>query len=235
MRLPGPLLPGHFRSRPNRFLTVLDLQGTEVEAHLPDPGRLRELLVPGAEVWARPTVGTGRKTRYTLALVRAPTGELVSVVTTLPNQLTEEALRAGRLAELREWAIEARERRWGASRFDFLLRRGGRRMLLEVKSVTLVEGGRALFPDAVTARGARHLRELAAARGEGLEAAVLFVVQRRDAKSVTAARAIDPKFADALAAARDAGVRLLGYRCRVTLEEAALTESVPVYVGTAPC
>jgi sugar fermentation stimulation protein A len=104
-------------------------------------------------------------------------------------------------------------------------------MLLEVKSVTLVQDGRAFFPDAVTARGARHVRELAEAREAGLEAAVLFVAQRRDARSVTAARSIDPEFADALESAADAGVRLLGYRCRVTLTSARLTEPIPVSVG----
>lgn len=232
MRIPGPLLPGRFLSRPNRFLTILDLGGTEVEAHLPDPGRLKELLTPGAEVWARPSDHPARKTRYTLTLVKAPTGELVSLVTTLPNDLVDEALRLGRIGELADWTIEARERRWERSRFDFLLRRGAdERMLLEVKSVTLVEQGRALFPDAVTARGARHLRELAAARQAGQGAAVLFVVQRRDADTITAAHDIDPRFAAALAAARDAGVRLLGYRCRLTLQEARITDPLPVFVA----
>ncbi len=232
MRLPGPLLPGRFLERPNRFLALAELGGDRVEAHLPDPGRLKELLVPGRRVYLRPSDGRGRKTRYTLALVRAPSGELVSVVTTLPNELVAEALERRRVRELAGWSVVAREHRWGASRFDFLLgRRDGARLLLEVKSVTLVDGDRALFPDAVTARGARHVRELATARTQGLDAAVMFVVQRRDARSVTAARAIDPAFADALQAARAAGVRLIGYRCRVTLREARLTDPIPVRVG----
>lgn len=231
MRAPPPLHEGRFVERPNRFLTVVELEGRRVEAHLPDPGRLKELLLPGARVWVRPADSPNRKTAFTLTLVEAPTGELVSLVTTLPNRLVEEALRAGSLAELRGWAIERAEYTWGDSRFDFLLVRDGRRLLLEVKSVTLVEEGRALFPDAVTARGARHVRELIAARQEGWETAVLFVVQRRDAESVTAARSIDPGFADALAAAREAGVRLLAYRCSVTLEEAVITDPLPVRIG----
>jgi sugar fermentation stimulation protein A len=233
MRIPGPLRSARFLSRPNRFLTVVELEGEPVEAHLPDPGRLKELLLPGANVWVRPASGRpGRKTRFTLALVEAPSGQLVSVVTTLPNELVAEALKAGRIAELVAWSVEAREHTWRRSRFDFLLAGGDdERMLLEVKSVTLVENGRALFPDAVTARGARHVRELAEAKSEGLEATVLFIVQRRDATSVTAARAIDPDFADALAEARKSGVRVLGYRCEVTLEEAWITEAVPVTGG----
>jgi sugar fermentation stimulation protein A len=233
MRVPGPLRLARFISRPNRFLTVVDLEGEPVEAHLPDPGRLKELLLPGARVWVRSASAPHRKTRYTLALVEAPSGELVSVVTTLPNEMVGEALRAGWIAELADWRIEAREHTWGRSRFDFLLVRGEeKRMLLEVKSVTLVEDRRALFPDAVTARGARHVRELAEAMGLGFEATVLFVVQRRDATSVTAARAIDPSFANALKGASEAGVHLLGYRCEITLEAARITEPLPVFVGS---
>lgn len=229
MRIPGPLRSARFVSRPNRFLAVVELEGEPVEAHLPDPGRLKELLLPGANVWVRPAPGPARRTRYTLAMVQAASGELVSVVTTLPNELAAEALEAGQIPELAGWRVEAREYTWGRSRFDFLLARGDdERMLLEVKSVTLVEDHRALFPDAVTARGARHVRELAEATSQGLEATVLFVVQRRDARSVTAARAIDPHFADALEEARKSGVRVLGYRCEVTLEEARIAEAVPV-------
>jgi sugar fermentation stimulation protein A len=231
VRVPGPLLPARFLSRPNRFLTYVQLQGEPVAAHLPDPGRLRELLVPGARVWVRPADGPARKTRFTLAMTETDTGELVSLVTTLPNQLVQEAVEEKRIGELADWELVAREHAWKSSRFDFLLGRGSERLLLEVKSVTLVQGGRALFPDAVTQRGARHVRELAAARRGGLRAAVLFVVQRSDANSVTAARSIDPAFADALADASRAGVQLLAYRCRMTLEQAQLEDPLPVSVA----
>jgi sugar fermentation stimulation protein A len=193
---------------------------------------LKELLLPGVEVWVRPAAGDERRTRFTLAMARAPSGELVSLVTTLPNLLVREALEAKRIAELSAWEVVSPEYTWGRSRFDFLLGADAdRRLLLEVKSVTLVEGDRALFPDAVTARGARHVRELAAAVSSGYEAAVLFAVQRKDANSVTAARTIDSKFADALAFASTAGVRLLGYRCEVSLDEAEIAERIPVSVG----
>ncbi len=228
-----PLYEGRFVDRPNRFLTVVQLDGAHIEAHLPDPGRLKELLLPGATVWVRPESGPKRKTSYTLALVEAPTGELVSLVTTLPNELVAEALEERRIEELAGWEVSAREHQRGRSRFDFLLERdgGARQMLLEVKSVTLVEEGRALFPDAVTARGARHVRELAESLADDFEAAVLFVVQRKDAESVTAARSIDPEFAVALGQARRAGVWLLAYRCSVSLSEARITGPVPVIVG----
>jgi sugar fermentation stimulation protein A len=229
VRIPGPLHPARFIARPNRFLTLVELNGNEVEAHLPDPGRLKKLLLPGVKVWIRDAAGPARRTKYTLTLVEAPSGEIVSLVTTFPNEMVAEALAANRIPELEAWTVERREASWGKSRFDFLLRDGaGRQMLLEVKSVTLVEGDRALFPDAITSRGARHVRELAAAVQEGFEAAVLFVVQRRDAGSITAARAIDPAFAEALGEAHTAGVTVLGYRCEVSTEEAWVTEAVPV-------
>ena len=121
----------------------------------------------------------------------------------------------------------------GRSRLDFLLsREGGRRLFLEVKGVTLVKERTALFPDAVTERGARHVRELAEiALQPGSEAAILFVLQRADAEKIRAAREIDSKFAEALEEARDAGVRLFGRRCRVQSDRVVLGSPVPVGVS----
>lgn len=217
-----------------------------VDVHMADPGRLRELLIPGKRVWIRYAASPRRKTDWSAVLVEAPDGEgLVSVDTTMPNRLIHRALEAGALDELAGWELERAEVPLGASRIDFLLSRrarperpgaaphGGRRLALEVKSVTLVEDGVALFPDAVTARGARHVRELAevAGRVDGdgwrWEAAILFVLQRDDAHRIEAARSIDPDFADALAEAKAAGVRVLGRRCRVTKNRLELGEPVP--------
>jgi sugar fermentation stimulation protein A len=238
--LPGPLREGRFLARPNRFLLrcALAAEG-EVEAHLADPGRLRELLLPGRRVWLREAAGQRpasarpRRTRFSAVLVETPDGGgLVSVDTTLPNRLIHRALLASALPELDGWTLERREARIGRSRIDFLLRGTGeaadRRLALEVKSVTLVEDRVALFPDAITARGARHVRELAGlAATEGWEAAVLFVVQRPDVDRVLAAPHIDAAFAAALADARTAGVRVFGRRCRVDLARLTLAEALP--------
>lgn len=231
--LEGPLVETRFVERPNRFLLRCRIPGeTEVqEVHMADPGRLRELLLPGKRVWVRPASGAKRRTRWTAVLVESPDGEgLVSLHTTLPNTLIHRALEARALEELAGWSLEKAEWPHGRSRLDFLLRNeAGQRMAMEVKSVTLVEEGIARFPDAVTARGARHVRELAAlSREEGFQAAILFVLQRHDAGAIEAARSIDAVFADALAEAREAGVRVLGRRCRVTLDQVALGEPVPV-------
>ncbi|MBW3535634.1 MAG: DNA/RNA nuclease SfsA [Gemmatimonadetes bacterium] len=224
--LDGPLVTSRFVDRPNRFLVVARLDdGRDVEAHLPDPGRLEELLLPGRRLWLRSASGAGRRTRWTAVLAETPDrGGLVSLDTTLPNRLVARALETAVLEELAGWRLLRSEWAHEGSRLDFLLEDGaGRRMALEVKSVTLVEDRVALFPDAVTARGARHVRALTAlAARERWEAAVLFVVQRPDCERVLAARSIDPDFADALAGAREAGVRVLARRCHVSLVDVRL-------------
>lgn len=226
-----PLHPAVFVDRPNRFVIRVRLGRSDlVRAHLPDPGRLRELLLPGVTVWVRAAAGTARKTRWSAVLVQTPDGRgLVSLDTHLPNRLVARAISERFIDELAEWQLVRREVKVGASRFDFLLSNArGSRFLLEVKSVTLVEDGIARFPDAVTVRGTRHLRELAERRIEGWETGVLFVLQRGDAHRIEAARSIDPDFADALVQARDAGVRILGRRCDVTREAVGLRGAISV-------
>jgi sugar fermentation stimulation protein A len=140
------------------------------------------------------------------------------------------ALETGGLPEFRGWSLERREFRMEGSRFDFLLSGPrGDRLVLEVKSVSLVEDGVAYFPDAVTARGTRHVKELTRLVGRrGWNAAVLFVLQREDAGRIVAARSIDPEFADALTCAREAGVEVYGRRCVVYQDRLALGSAVPV-------
>lgn len=202
----APLRAARFLERPNRFVVHAELEGgrgREVVAHLPDPGRLRELLVPGARMGLRPEPESPtRKTRWTAMLAEAPEadgGGWVSVNTRMPNLLVRRALADGALEELDGWRLVRHEVPWGDSRLDFLLGdEEGRKLYAEAKSVTLVEDGVALFPDAVTARGARHLEELIHAVEEGHEAAVLFVLQRPDADRIVAARRIDPVFSETL-------------------------------------
>jgi len=199
-----------------------------------DPGRLKELLRPDKRVWLRPASNPERKTRWTAVLVESPDGqELVSLDSTLPNRLIREALLTGALEEFEGWNLTRAEFPIGRSRLDFLLAAsGGRQMAVEVKSVTLVEDGLGLFPDAATDRGARHVRELAEIAGRpGWEGAVLFVLQRSDAREIRAARSIDPRFAETLQGAKLAGVRVLGRKCRVFPDRVELGEAVPVVVS----
>lgn len=249
---PAPLLPARFVTRPNRFLLMCTLDDADrgacpaaaapgaapspvtrsaepVAVHLADPGRLKELLLPGRRVWLRPAASPTRKTDWSAVLVESPDGTgLVSVDTSMPNRLIHRALAAGALEEFGGWSLERAEWAHRRSRIDFLLTRGTRKLALEIKSVTLVEDGVARFPDAITARGARHVRELTElAQHPDWEAAILFVLQRDDAHRIEAAHTIDPTFATALADAKTAGVRILGRRCQVTLTHLHLGPPVP--------
>lgn len=230
--IPGPLVPATFVDRPNRFVVRCRLESTGevVEAHIRERGRLEAILVPGRRLWLAPAADPARRTAWTAFLAGNPTSAgWVSLDTTLPNRLIRRALEEGALPELEGWRLECAEWRHGNSRFDFLLaREGGRRLVLEVKSVGLVEDGVAYFPDAPTARGARHLRELAGfAERDGWEAAVIFVVQRGDARELRAHAEIDPDFAATLTDAARAGVRVLARRCEVALENVALGPAIP--------
>jgi len=237
--LPSPLLPARFVARPNRFIVEARLDGVAgggaVRAHLPDPGRLSDLLLPERRLWLEPApAGRGRRTAWTAVVAEVPGGERVSLDTRLPNRLVAAALTAEALPELAPFRLERPEFRLGRSRFDFLLADGrGRRLLLEVKSVSMVEGDCALFPDAVTARGARHVSELGELAASGRwQTAVLFVVQRADARRVEAARQIDPAFADALATARARGLAVLARSCRVGTDRITLGEPLSVRSGS---
>lgn len=224
------LTPGRFLYRLNRFAALVEVGGRPALAHVANSGRLRELFVPGARVYLQPRARAGRRCPYDLVLVRAGS-TLVSADARLPNALVAEALTAGRIAPLRRFGLARTEVRHGRSRLDFVLERPGQRCLAEAKSVTLVEGGVALFPDAPTSRGRRHLDTLARARRRGTAAAVIFVVQREDADRFRPNVTADPAFARALARAAAAGVRILAHRCRVTRWQIAIAAPIPVELG----
>ncbi|MCB9650002.1 MAG: DNA/RNA nuclease SfsA [Deltaproteobacteria bacterium] len=228
----GPLKGARFVDRPNQFLVRVALEPEEevVTAHLPDPGRLEDLLVPGCRTWVRPVDDPARKTAWTAVLVQAPSQALVSLDTLLPNRLVRVALEEETIEPLAGWTVERAEVPIGRSRVDFLLQDfSGARMYLEVKSVTWVDGGVARFPDAPSERAARHVRELAELTQEpGVYATLLFIVQRNDAVEVRPAHEIDPDFARALREAEAAGVRIMAHRCQLTLEELMLGVQIPV-------
>ncbi|NLM39827.1 MAG: DNA/RNA nuclease SfsA [Firmicutes bacterium] len=229
----GPLHKARFVRRPNRFLLncVLEGEEDEVEVHLADPGRLKELLLPGNLVWLRRNDNPRRRTQWSAVLTRDPeTEQLVSLQSTLANTLIEKALRTGDLEELQPWQFVRSEYQYGSSRWDFLLRDpSGKQLLLEVKSVTLVKDKRALFPDAVTARGRRHVLELAELQqASEFETAVMFVVQRSDAQAFGPDWDVDPAFSEALVQASEAGVRVFARSCRITPDKILLAQSLPV-------
>jgi sugar fermentation stimulation protein A len=225
------LTRGRFVRRDNRFRATVVVNGAQVAAHVPNSGRLGELLASGRRVWLAPATSANRKTAYDLKLVEHA-DTLVSIDARLPNPLFQEALADGRLGWGRFCRI-AREVRRGASRLDFRLSGPTGVCWVETKSVTLVKGGVALFPDAPTVRGHRHLLELIDAVMSGESAAVVFVIQRSDAVRLRPHREADPTFADALHRASEVGVMVRAYTCRVTIEEISIAREVPV-LGVRP-
>jgi len=211
-----------FLRRPNRFLAfVRPVAGGPAQAvHVPNPGRMRELLVPGVtRGYVVPARNPQRATSATLVSV-IHEGTLVSIDTMAANRLVARALADGGVGPLPRTGWRA-EVPWGRHRFDFarLDPGSGRPVhLLEVKSSNLKEGRRALFPDAPTERGTRHLDALAEARRAGVRADVVFAVQRSDVEEIAPNRALDPAFAAAFDRARAAGVRTTAYRLTVRPE-----------------
>lgn len=225
MQLPK-LIRGHFVRRDNRFRATVVVDAHETWAHVPNSGRLGELFTPGRPVWLAPATDPNRKTAYDLKLVEYA-GGLVSVDARLPNPLFEEALATGLLPDL-AFPIVEREVTRHDSRLDFRLSGPTGVCWVETKSVTLVEDGVALFPDAPTRRGHKHLLELIDAIDSGDRAAVVFVVQRPDARCFAPHHEADPDLADALHQAAEAGVEVRACTCRVTQEELAIVGELPV-------
>ncbi len=227
MKLEGPLVAGTFIRRDNRFKATVEVKGQPVWVHVPNSGRLKELFVPGRPVLLRRIESLHRKTQYDLVLVKVGR-TLVSADARLPNKLVYEALVASRLPEFSGYKTIYQEIPHGDSRLDLVLEDDDRRCFIEVKSVTLVENGVALFPDAPTQRGRRHGEELVQAIQEGERAAIIFVAQRGDAIAFTPNDAADPAFGRSLREAVAAGLEVYAYACRVGQDEVTLDRAIPV-------
>jgi sugar fermentation stimulation protein A len=228
VRFEPPLVTGSLVRRYKRFLADVELSdGTRVIAHVPNTGSMRGTSDPGSPVALSAHPEPGRRLPWTLELVRA--GDAwVGVNTARTNRLAEEAIRAGSIAPLRGYPALRREVRLGGSRLDFLLEGPGGRCFVEVKNVTYRVGRRALFPDAVTERGARHLSELEGAVRAGHRGVLLLLVNRGDCVSFGPAREIDPAWGAALDRALDRGVEVLAYRVLSSLAKQVVDRKLPV-------
>ena len=232
MRFQTPLVPARLIRRYKRFLADCRLSdGREVTAHCANPGSMMGLAEPGTKIWLEPNDDAGKKLRFGWRLVEHENGHFTGVDTGLPNRMLRAALEAGEVAGLEGYETIRPEVRYGEnSRIDFLLTAPGRPdAYVEVKSVTLSRRpGLAEFPDARTARGAKHVVELAAMAGRGARAVMLYLVQRTDCAAFTLAGDIDPAYAQAYETARQAGVETLCVDCRISPD--AVTLGAPVRV-----
>ncbi|MBE0504754.1 MAG: DNA/RNA nuclease SfsA [Desulfuromonadales bacterium] len=228
MKLPAPLYPGRLLRRYQRFFAEVELDdGRIVTAHTPNTGSMLQCAIPGHRVLISAAANPLRKLPWTLELIEV-NGHWVDTHTHRTNRVVEEGLKSGTIAELAGYDVRA-EAPYGESRIDFLLQRGGERVLVEVKNVTLCCAPTvACFPDAVTVRGQKHLRELMHARRDGYRAVIFFLVQRGEAESFTPADAIDPTYGRLLREAAAAGVEVLAYRSCVTPEENRVGERIGV-------
>jgi sugar fermentation stimulation protein A len=230
MEFASPLVPARLIRRYKRFLADVALvDGTTATAHCPNPGSMLGLDRPGSDIWLSPAASPARKLRFTWELIRVE-GGLVGINTGHPNALAVEAIRGGRIAELAGYAGLRREVTYGrGSRIDILLE-GGRApaCYVEVKNVHLKRGDAAEFPDCVTARGAKHLDELADMARAGFRAVMLYIVQRTDCRRFAVAADIDPAYARALTRAMAAGVEAISYACAVEMSGIAVAAPLPL-------
>lgn len=229
MHFAEPLRFGVLRQRYKRFLVdvVLD-DGYGLTAHCPNTGSMRGCSAPGSRVALSRSANPGRKYPWTLELVESG-GVWVGVNTSRSNRLVREALEDGVIPDfgwIKEIVPEVRV--GGSTRLDFLLRSSQGKTYVEVKNCSLAEGGVALFPDAVTARGTRHLLELARLREQGNGAAILFCIQRGDAEIFRPADAIDPLYAKTLREVVRRGVGIMAWRARTTPQEIRLERRIRV-------
>jgi sugar fermentation stimulation protein A len=235
LKIEGEMVRARFLSRTSRFSVLAELvdgagEAGEVgrfECHLPNPGRLKELLVPGAELLLRPAKNPDRrKTKFDVFAVVAD-GQAVIVDSRVANHIMREAFSSGDLPCFSGYDLVRSEPAFGKSRLDFLLAGDGL-WLVEVKSCTLVRDGIALFPDAPTERGRRHLQELLRAREEGYRAMVVFVIQRGDARVFMPNDETEHAFGDALRVAAAGGVEAIALAARYREGYVELTGEVPV-------
>ncbi len=218
--------------RLNRFVVqAKDSTGRIISLHLANSGRLKELIVPGREIWFQPFQDQGdKRTCGRLLLIRNDVGTLVCIDATLPNAIVEEALRQGKIPGFANYPSLRREYTIGKSRFDFYLRSDDAECFIEVKSVTLVEAGVAMFPDAPTERGLKHLDELGRLQSERVATAVIFLIQREDATAFTPNDRTQPEFREHLRAVWERGVQVLAYDCRLTESEIELRQPVKLMI-----
>ena len=233
MRFTTPLIRGRLIQRYKRFLADVALDtGETITATCPNTGSMLGLTGPGSTVWLSKSDSPTRKYAHTWEMIETDLGQgpaLVGINTNHPNRLVTEAIEERRIRKLSGYASLRREVKYGeSSRIDILLEDPGKgRCYVEIKNVHLMrKSGLAEFPDCVTARGAKHLRELAAMVRQGHRAVMLYLVQRADATRLRLASDLDPEYWDAFLEAKAAGVEAIAYGCRMSPEEIVVDTSI---------
>ena len=226
MKIDHKFINAEFIERPNRFLTKVKINDKIFMSHLPDPGRLKELLTPGAKLLLKKENGVNRKTKFSTQAVYLK-NTLISLNTLTPNKFVSFLLKNKLLPFLENWEFDKQEVTYGKNRFDFQLIKNEKKMILEIKSATLVEIQIAKFPDAITERGKRHVEHLSQMIDNNLLTMVLFVVQRSDAISFKPQWERDPKFCNALLKASKKGVLIKVIKMEMTKKSLIYRGEIP--------
>ncbi|CBG86930.1 DNA/RNA nuclease SfsA [Citrobacter rodentium] len=232
MQFTPPLQRATLVQRYKRFLAdVITPEGVELTIHCPNTGAMTGCADPGDTVWYSTSENTKRKYPHTWELTETRNGALICVNTLWANRLTKEAIEQGQVSELSGYSVLRSEVKYGAerSRIDFMLQEDLRPdCYIEVKSVTLAENEKGYFPDAITQRGQKHLRELMNVAAEGKRAVIFFAVLHSAITRFSPARHIDAKYAQLLNEAQRKGVEVLAYKAELSADSMTLMESLPV-------
>lgn len=227
MIIKGELFHGEFLERENRFIARVLINGEVTYAHVPNTGRMTELLLKGARVILRKVYGTHRKTQYELLMVYKGS-TLTCIDSRLPNELIYNEIKSGNINDFSCFTVLKREVLYKNSRFDIVFADKNRTTLIEIKSVNLFNNRIAMFPDAPTERGRKHLRELMDAKNEGINGAVFFIVLCEDVDIFTPNDRMDPLFGKFLREANSAGIMLRAYSCKISPDNVELRKELKV-------
>ncbi len=221
------LIPGKLIKRYKRFLADVELEdGSVVTAHCTNSGSMKTCLEDGAPVYLTPVNDPKRKTKFTWEMIFI-NGNWVGINTSVPNLLAFEAIRDGKIEQLKGYTSVKREVTFGDSRFDIYAENDSEKCFVEVKNVTMKAGEFARFPDAVTTRGRKHLETLIQVKEKGMRAAMLYVIQRMDVEKFGPATDIDPDYAKSLRKAYKSGVEIIPVQAKVTPENIEIIRALP--------
>ncbi|MCU4166591.1 DNA/RNA nuclease SfsA [Carboxylicivirga caseinilyticus] len=230
MKFDTPLIHGRLIKRYKRFLSDILLDNGEiVVAHCTNSGSMKTCLEENAEVYLSPAKDPKRKTRYTWEMIKI-NNQWVGINTLHPNQIAFEAIKNNEIPELSNYDHVQREVKVGNSRIDIMAQSKDETCFIEVKNVTMKVDNNALFPDAVTTRGKKHLNELIQLKKEGLRTVMLYIIQRMDVESFGPAEAIDPEYAQTLRLAYEKGVEIIPLQVRVSPTEIRIEKKLPFHL-----
>ncbi len=222
-----PLIHGQLIKRYKRFLSDIKLDtGEIVVAHCTNSGSMKSCIEEGAEVYLSPATDPKRKTKYTWEMIKI-NNQWVGINTLHPNLIAFEAIKNNQIPELSGYTYVQREVKVGNSRLDIMAQKTGETCFIEVKNVTMKHKNKALFPDAVTTRGKKHLEELIQLKKEGMRAVMLYIIQRCDVNEFGAAEDIDPDYSNTLRLAFSKGVEIIPLQVKVSPFEIQINKRLP--------